>query len=75
MQKESRREKFMRLAVARGNRILREIELLGNLSNRNNYEYTPEQVRAVFSAIEEELRIAKQRFTERGAQAKREIVL
>lgn len=71
---ETKQDKFRRLAVARGNRVLRDIELLGNLSNRNNYEYTPEQVRVVFSTIEEELRIAKQRFSG-GVQAKREIVL
>lgn len=74
MVNESKSEKFRRLAMTRGNRVLRDIELLGNLSNRNNYEYTPQQVKIIFSAIEEELRNAKQRFSG-GNKEKREIVL
>ena len=74
MAKEAKQDKFRRLAVARGNRVLRDIELLGNLSNKNNYEYSQEQIRIVFSAIEEEVRTAKQRFSG-GSQVKREIVL
>lgn len=74
MAKEGKQDKFRRLAVARGNRVLRDIELLGNLSNKNNYEYSQEQIRIVFSAIEEEVRTAKQRFSG-GSQGKREIVL
>jgi len=71
---ENKRDRFRRLGMARGNRVLRDIELLGNLSNKNNYEYSPEQVRVIFSAIEEEIRIAKQRFNG-GAKGQREIVL
>ena len=74
MGNEAKKGRFRRLGMARGNRVLRDIELLGNLSNKNNYDYSPEQVRVIFSAIEEELRIAKQRFNG-GAKAKREIVL
>lgn len=71
---ETKNEKFRRLAMSRGNRVLRDIELLGNLSNTNNYDYTSEQVRVIFSTIEDEIRIAKQRFSG-GEKAKREIVL
>lgn len=74
MGSESKQERFRRLGMMRGNRVLRDIELLGNLSNKNNYDYSPEQVKTIFSAIEEELRVAKQRFNG-GDKAKREIVL
>ncbi len=74
MGSESKQERFRRLGMMRGNRVLRDIELLGNLSNTNNYEYSTEQVRIIFSAIEDEIRIAKQRFNG-GAKSKREIVL
>ena len=50
---------FRRLAKSRGERVLKDLRLLGNLSNKNNYEYTDSEISAIFSAIEEELRIAK----------------
>src|SRR5665648_613328 len=34
---ENKRDRFRRLGMARGNRVLRDIEMLGNLSNKNNY--------------------------------------
>jgi hypothetical protein len=62
MTSESKHEKFMRLAKQRGDRVLKDIELLGNLGNRNNYDYSETDVRKLFSALEEELRTAKARF-------------
>lgn len=67
---ESKQERFKRLAKLRGDRVLRDIQLLGNLSNKNNYGYTDQDVRKLFSALEEELRISKARFT---SNRKREI--
>jgi hypothetical protein len=66
---ENKNERFKRLAQLRGERVLHDLGLLSNLSNRNNYEYSDEQVRALFGAIEEELKIAKASFarkTKRG---------
>lgn len=60
---ENKRSAFKRLANKRANRILKDIGLLGNLSNRNNYSYTEDDVKSVFSAIEEEIHLAKSRFT------------
>lgn len=37
---ESKREKFVRLAEARTNKIIDMIRLLGNCSNKSNYDYT-----------------------------------
>jgi hypothetical protein len=62
MPNESKQEKFKRLANQRGNRVLKDLELLGNLGNRNNYDYSIADVRKMFSAIEDELRRAKIRF-------------
>ena len=56
MSGESRNERFRRLASTRGDRLIREIALLGNLSNRKNYDYTPEEVEALFRPIEAELK-------------------
>ncbi|MGO4360808.1 hypothetical protein [Terrabacter sp. RAF57] len=53
---ESKNERFRRLAVSRGDRLIREINLLGNLSNRKNYDYGEAEVDALFEPIERELR-------------------
>jgi len=67
---ENKRDKFRRLAILRGNRVLRDIKLIGNLSNRNNYEYSGEEVHRMFAMIEEEVKIAKVKFS---TKKKREI--
>lgn len=56
MSRESRNERFRRLGATRGDRLIREISLLGNLANRKNYEYTAEEVDALFRPIEAELK-------------------
>lgn len=70
MTDENRQERFKRLAKLRGDRVLKDIQLLGNLSNRNNYDYSDHDVRKLFNTIEEELRISKTRF---NSTKKREI--
>jgi len=59
---EDKNTKFRRLAKQRGDRALREIRLVGNLSNRNNYSYTDQEVRKLFAILEEEIKSAKARF-------------
>jgi hypothetical protein len=60
--KETKNQRFRRLAAARGDRILKEIGLLGNLSNDRNYEYSSEEVQKVFAAIEAELKDCRSKF-------------
>lgn len=62
---ESRSERFRRLATQRTNAILDKLRLLGNLSNKSNYEYAEEEIRKILNAIETQLRITKARFTGR----------
>lgn len=59
----TKRERFVKIAENRTNRILDQLRLLGNCSNRHNYEYSDEDVRKIFSAIEKEVRNAKGRFS------------
>lgn len=59
---ESKRERFVRLAEARTNKILDMIQLLGNCANTNAYEYSQQDVDQIFSAIETEVREAKKKF-------------
>lgn len=60
---ETKHEKFVRLATTRGNRVLKDLELLGNLSHRGNYEYSEEEVRKLFNQIDAAVRETKMRFT------------
>ena len=59
---ESKREKFVRLAEARTNKIIDTLQLLANCSNTSAYEYTSEDVQQIFDAIEFEVKEAKKKF-------------
>lgn len=60
---ETKRDKFVRLAEARTNKIIDMIQLLGNCSNLGAYDYTQQDVDKIFTAIENELREAKKKFS------------
>ena len=59
---ESKSERFVRIAEARTNKIIDMVQLLGNCSNRATYDYSKEDIKKIFSAIETELRVAKAKF-------------
>ena len=48
---ESKRDKFIRLAEKRMDNILKGIDLMGNLSNSNNYEYTQEDLNKIIRTL------------------------
>ncbi len=62
---ETKNEKFKRLATYRTNRVLERLRILGNLSNRSNYDYTQDEVKKIFGAIEEQLGIVKMKFKQK----------
>lgn len=55
MTKETKREKFVRLAENRTQGVLKGIELLGNLVNSNAYEFTKKDLDKIVSAIRQEV--------------------
>lgn len=61
--KEDKHLRFRRLAEKRTNNVIKDLRILGNCSNRSNYYYTKEEIEKIFSAISNELRNAKSRFT------------
>lgn len=61
-EKETKRERFVRLAEARTNKIIDMLKLLGNCASKANYEYTDEDVRKIFTAIEREMKNARAKF-------------
>ena len=60
--RQLKRVKFEELAEKRVNRAIDSIRLIGNLSNRNNYEFEKNDVSKIFGALEKELKDAKARF-------------
>lgn len=58
-----KRQKFVRLAEARVNKALKDIQLIGNLSNSSAYEYDEADVRKIFSALQSGINEAKGRFS------------
>lgn len=67
-EQETKREKFIRLAEARTNKIIDMLQLLGNCSNSSTYDYTQQDVDKIFSAIEAEVREAKKKFNKTEAR-------
>ena len=61
-QKESKEDRFRRLAEARVNKILHLFRLLGNLSLEGHYDYTAEQVATIFGTLQLELAKTRTRF-------------
>ncbi len=59
---ETPNEKFKRIASSRTQKIIDMIELLGNCSNTYVYEYSDEEVKKIFDAIETELKLAKEKY-------------
>ena len=68
---ETKREKFVRIAEARTNRIIDTLQLLGNLSNTSAYEYSKKDIDQMFKAIEEAVNDAKTRFNRAEVKANR----
>ena len=60
--RETKEERFRRLAEARVNKILHLLRLLGNLSWTGTYAYTREQVEQIFTPLQSELITVKMRF-------------
>ena len=59
---ETKREAFLRLAQKRTENVLNRIRILSNCANPYAYDYTDEDVRKIFEAIESEIDVAKSRF-------------
>lgn len=58
----SARDNFVRLAEARTRKILKDLDLLGNLSNKSNYSYSEEDVRSIFRAVAKKVQETEIRF-------------
>ena len=57
-----KRDRFVRIAERRVNKIIDNLDLLGKCSNTRNYEYSQEEVRQIFREIEHNVREIKLQF-------------
>ena len=60
--KESKEDRFCRVAEARVNKIIKMMRLLGNCSNNAVYAFSPEQVEQIFETLQFELRQARKQY-------------
>ncbi len=61
-QEETKAEKFVRLGEYRVNKAIDAIGRLENLANKSSYEYTEQQVEAMFLVLESKVVEVKKRF-------------
>ena len=59
---ETKAEKFIRLGEYRMNKAIDAIGRIENLANRSAYDYTPEQVEAMFSVLEQRVADVRGKF-------------
>jgi len=60
--KNTKRERFERLAVYRTNEVLRKLKVLGNCSNRSAYDYDEADIQKIFVEIERRVKETRARF-------------
>ena len=59
---EEKRAKFMEFAGKRVNNVLHDIQILEPMARSNSYDFTKEDVEAMFNAMQESLNDAKEEF-------------
>ncbi len=57
-----KRRKFAELGTNRVNKAINDIRLIGNLSNKANYDYNDDDVRQIIKALREAINEAENRF-------------
>ncbi len=65
---ETKKDRFKRLASSRTNAVIEKLEILGNCSNRSNYEYTDDEVKQMLLAIERKLNEVRVLFSQGAAK-------
>lgn len=60
--KEDGQERFKRVATKRTKVVLDKLRVLSHCANRSTYKYTDQDVRKIFNAIEDQLKIVKTKF-------------
>lgn len=75
MGREEKREKFVRLAETRVSKAMQAIRVVGNLSNRSNYEFSDEDIKKISRALNAEIEAMQARFKNADSKARPEFKL
>ncbi len=67
--KETKRTAFIRLAEKRTIAVIDRIRILAHCANSYAYEYNEDDIKRIFSSIEEEVKLAKSRFLQEIAKS------
>jgi hypothetical protein len=65
----AKRDNFVRLAEARVTRAIDAMRVIGNLSNRSNYEYDEEDVKKIINTLTAELAALKAQFKSKSGMS------
>lgn len=65
-----RRHRFEKIASKRVQKILDDINVLSNCSNRNNYEYSEADVKKMMGAIKAQIRQLEMAFSDQKGNGK-----
>ncbi len=64
-----KRSKFVELANKRVNRAIKDLRLIGNLSNRAAYEFGEEDSRKIVKTLQKEVETLRQKFSGNSEEA------
>jgi len=65
-----RRERFIKVGERRINNALKAINLIGNLANKGNYEYSQAEVKKIERVLKEELVSTMNKFDNKNSKSK-----
>ena len=58
----NKRKRFTDLAPIRVNSVLKHLRLVGNMTNKNNYDFKTEEFKKILKDIDDELSLVKSKF-------------
>ena len=64
MSERDKRQKFEELAEKRVNKAIKQLKLVGNLSNKNNYSFNEDDAQIIIRALTDEIKLLKIRFSQ-----------
>ena len=67
--KETPEQRFKRIAEVRTNAVLDRLRILSNLSNRQMYSYSEEDIEKIFSAINKQIKEIRAKFNSRKEES------
>ena len=66
MKEETKREKFIRLAENRVNSTIKEMNLIGNLANKSNYDYRKDDVDKIIKTLKKSVSDLESKFSSKN---------